>query len=96
MPSLMEAVLENADPDQDPIDFLDACSIDRIAVSEIEGGWERIETDPVHPKVDGLNPLAFDEKAPPVFEYENFIIVRGFNGITNLWFVFEPVGVHTH
>jgi hypothetical protein len=96
MASLMESLLTCAKPTEDWEEFLDRHSIDRYAVSSVEGGWELIDTDCYNPSVDDLNPSDYRVDGPPVYEVKGYIVVRGFDGKHRCWYVFEPATTGLH
>ena len=100
MPSLIQCVLSDIIYPGSPEtaeENLAMYDLDVAAISDVEGGWESVKivnhNKPEHPDIPQN---VFTRNKPPVYEFENFVIVRGTTIIDRpLWFVYEPSGLHT-
>jgi len=103
MPALIECVMsdlediiDNSGPDLDSIpngslDLAARFDIDIDAVSSIEGSWERVDIgDHRHPHIEGVCGDVFNTEGAAVYQYDDYMIVRGREEVHHVFFAYEP------
>lgn len=94
MPSLVDCLIaELASPDLDepvnPTDLMAELDLDIDAISSVEGSWETLDIGereaPEHEEI-----FAFNNDGPSVYMDGPFVIVRGHEGMHQVFFAFAP------
>lgn len=91
----LEDIIDSNNPDLDIlpenlVELAAAFDIDIDAISAVEGSWERVDVgDCRSPRIEGVFGDVFVSDRKSVYEYDDYMIVRGREEAHHVYFAYE-------